>query len=50
MLYGQEIWDPALIVAKIVAVQCSFYLGLGVLMGMLVGTGKSCSVVDCYTQ
>ena len=37
MLYGPAVWDPVLIVAQIATVQCIYYLGLGVLMGMLVG-------------
>lgn len=37
MLYGREVWDPVLICAQIVAVQCLYYLGLGLLMSLLVG-------------
>ena len=36
MLYGPAVWDPFLITAQIVAVQCIFYIGAGVLMAMLV--------------
>ena len=31
-------WDPWLIVAQIVCIQCLYYLSLGVFMGVLVGT------------
>lgn len=37
MLYGQDVWDPVLIVSKIIAIQCIFYLGVGTLMAMVVG-------------
>jgi hypothetical protein len=37
MLYGQEVWDPVLIISKIIALQCIFYIGVGALMTMLVG-------------
>ncbi len=39
MLYGPAVWDPVLITAQIVAIQCIFYLGVGLLMAMLVGEG-----------
>lgn len=37
MLYGPTVWDPVLIIAQIVAVQCVFYLGLGLFLTALVG-------------
>ncbi len=37
MLYGAEPWDPWRIVAQIVAVQCIYYLSLGLLLAILVG-------------
>ncbi|PWA62261.1 integral membrane protein SYS1-related protein [Artemisia annua] len=38
MFYGTVVWDPWLIVAQIVCIQCLYYLSLGVFMGVLVGT------------
>ncbi|KAI7986131.1 hypothetical protein LOK49_LG14G01871 [Camellia lanceoleosa] len=41
MFYGSVVWDPWLIVAQIVCLQCSYYLTLGFLLGILVGTRVS---------
>ncbi|XP_028101260.1 protein SYS1 homolog [Camellia sinensis] len=41
MFYGAVVWDPYLIVAQIVCLQCLYYLTLGVFMGILVGTRVS---------
>ncbi|KAJ7962966.1 protein SYS1-like [Quillaja saponaria] len=41
MFYGAVVWDPLLIVAQIVCLQCLYYLTLGVLLGILVGTRLS---------
>ncbi|GJM94019.1 hypothetical protein PR202_ga10630 [Eleusine coracana subsp. coracana] len=38
MFYGAMVWDPWLIVSQIVCIQCLYYLTLGVLMSILVGT------------
>lgn len=38
MFYGAMVWDPWLIVSQIVCLQCLYYLTLGVLMSILVGT------------
>jgi protein SYS1 len=38
MFYGAMVWDPWLIVSQIVCLQCLYYLTLGVLMSLLVGT------------
>ncbi|KAM0859331.1 hypothetical protein ACQ4PT_047258 [Festuca glaucescens] len=38
MFYGAMVWDPWLIVAQIVCLQCLYYLGLGTFMALLVGT------------
>ncbi|VAH61439.1 unnamed protein product [Triticum turgidum subsp. durum] len=38
MFYGAMVWDPWLIVAQIVCLQCLYYLGLGLFMALLVGT------------
>ena len=37
VLFGSDVWDPARIVAQIVAVQCLFYLSLSVLTYVIVG-------------
>ncbi|KAG8379923.1 hypothetical protein BUALT_Bualt07G0139900 [Buddleja alternifolia] len=37
MFYGSVTWDPWLIVAQIVCLQCLHYLTLGVLLSILVG-------------
>lgn len=41
MFYGSVVWDPWLIVAQIVCIQCLYYLTLGFFMGILVGTRVS---------
>ncbi|XP_010231978.1 protein SYS1 homolog isoform X2 [Brachypodium distachyon] len=38
MFYGAMVWDPWLIVSQIVCLQCLYYLALGLLMALLVGT------------
>ncbi|TVU34351.1 hypothetical protein EJB05_16183 [Eragrostis curvula] len=38
MFYGAMVWDPWLIVSQIVCLQCLYYLTLGMLMSLLVGT------------
>ncbi|KAF8647840.1 hypothetical protein HU200_065171 [Digitaria exilis] len=38
MFYGAMVWDPWLIVAQIVCLQCLYYLALGLSMALLVGT------------
>lgn len=35
--WSLQVWDPVLIVAQILAVQCCFYLGLGILQAALLG-------------
>ncbi|KAB2008112.1 hypothetical protein ES319_D10G077100v1 [Gossypium barbadense] len=37
MFYGAVVWDPWLIVAQIVCLQCLYYLTLGVFLSFLVG-------------
>ncbi|PNW77143.1 hypothetical protein CHLRE_10g423950v5 [Chlamydomonas reinhardtii] len=37
MLYGQAVWDPILIIAQIVTLQCLFYLTLGLFQGLFIG-------------
>lgn len=37
MFYGTQQWDPILITAQIVGLQCLFYLSLGLLLWLLVG-------------
>lgn len=37
VLFGRDAWDPATIVAQIVAVQCLYYLSLGLLLKLVVG-------------
>ncbi|XP_071725017.1 uncharacterized protein [Rutidosis leptorrhynchoides] len=41
MFYGATIWDPCLIVTQIVCLQCLYYLTLGVLLSILVGSHLS---------
>ncbi|GMH15956.1 hypothetical protein Nepgr_017797 [Nepenthes gracilis] len=41
MFYGAVVWDPWLIVAQIVCLQCLYYLTLGLFMAVLVGTRVS---------
>uniref|UniRef100_A0ACD5VFJ0 Uncharacterized protein n=1 Tax=Avena sativa TaxID=4498 RepID=A0ACD5VFJ0_AVESA len=38
MFYGAMVWDPWLIVAQIMCLQCLYYLALGTFMALLVGT------------
>lgn len=37
MIYGANVWDPILIVAQIVALQCLFYLSLGLFQAIFLG-------------
>ncbi|XP_010539497.1 PREDICTED: protein SYS1 homolog [Tarenaya hassleriana] len=37
MFYGKALWDPWLIVAQIVCLQCSYYLTLGIFMMVFLG-------------
>ncbi|KAI8467903.1 MAG: integral membrane protein S linking to the trans Golgi network-domain-containing protein [Monoraphidium minutum] len=37
MLYGANVWDPVLIVAQIISVQCLFYIVLGALQFVIIG-------------
>ncbi|CAK9174624.1 unnamed protein product [Ilex paraguariensis] len=41
MFYGAVVWDPWLIVAQIVCLQCLYYVTLGVFLTILVGTRVS---------
>ncbi|XP_030464620.1 uncharacterized protein LOC115684064 [Syzygium oleosum] len=41
MFYGAVVWDPWLIVAQIVCLQCLYYLTLGLFLSLLVGTRVS---------
>ncbi|GMY34239.1 protein SYS1 homolog [Fagus crenata] len=41
MFYGAVVWDPWLIVAQILCLQCLYYLTLGVFLTFLVGTRVS---------
>lgn len=41
MFYGTAAWDPWLIVAQILCLQCLYYLSLGVFLTFLVGTRVS---------
>lgn len=41
MFYGSVVWDPWLIVAQIVCLQCFYYLTLGVFVSIFVGTRVS---------
>nr|XP_027191790.1 protein SYS1 homolog isoform X2 [Cicer arietinum] len=41
MFYGAVVWDPWLIVAQIVCLQCLYYITLGLLLTIFVGTRVS---------
>lgn len=41
MFYGTVVWDPWLIVAQIVGIQCLYYITLGIFLSILVGTRVS---------
>ncbi|XP_028756126.1 protein SYS1 homolog [Neltuma alba] len=41
MFYGAAVWDPWLIVAQIVCLQCVYYITLGLFLAILVGTRVS---------
>ncbi|XP_061338528.1 uncharacterized protein LOC133285337 [Gastrolobium bilobum] len=41
MFFGSVIWDPCLIVAQIVCIQCLYYITLGLFLSILVGTHVS---------
>lgn len=41
MFYGAVVWDPWLIVAQIVCLQCLYYITLGLFMSIFVGTRVS---------
>ncbi|XP_024022516.1 protein SYS1 homolog isoform X2 [Morus notabilis] len=41
MFYGAVVWDPWLIVAQIVCLQCAYYLTLGFFLSILVWTRVS---------
>ncbi|KAK2984877.1 hypothetical protein RJ640_008642 [Escallonia rubra] len=41
MFFGAVVWDPWLIVAQIVCLQCLYYLTLGLFLAILVGTRVS---------
>ena len=37
MFYGANVWDPWLILAQIITVQCLFYLSFGLLLYVFLG-------------
>eukprot|EP00803_Ostreobium_quekettii_P005106 evm.model.scf_611.2 EVM.evm.TU.scf_611.2 scf_611:44983-46466(-) len=37
MFYGAQVWDPVLIIAQITAIQCLFYIALGLLEWVVIG-------------
>lgn len=41
MFYGAAVWDPWLIVAQIVCLQCLYYVALGAFAAILIGTRVS---------
>ena len=43
MFYGASVWDPWLIIAQIVTVQCLYYLSFGLLLYLLLGEPLLCS-------
>jgi hypothetical protein len=40
MHYGMQVWDPVLIIAQIISLQCLFYLTLGVFDAILIGEAR----------
>ncbi|KAF8067111.1 sys1 [Scenedesmus sp. PABB004] len=46
MFYGSNVWDPVLITAQIVAVQCLFYVSLGLLQAVMLGPTLGYITVD----
>lgn len=42
VLFGRDAWDPVTIIAQIVAVQCLYYLSLGLLFKLIVGEAAGC--------
>ena len=46
-LYGATVWSPTLIIAQIIAVQCAFYVCLGLLAWLLVGKFVSFLDSEC---
>ena len=36
-LYGSGLWDPVMILAQIAAMQCLYYISLGILLSLFVG-------------
>jgi hypothetical protein len=49
MFYGAAVWDPWLILAQIITVQCLFYLSFGLLLYVFLGElpGLSHALVQC---
>ncbi|XP_047342415.1 protein SYS1 homolog [Impatiens glandulifera] len=41
MFYGAAVWDPYLIIAQIVCLQCLYYISLGGFTAVLIGTRVS---------
>uniref|UniRef100_A0A7C8ZPF8 Protein SYS1 homolog n=1 Tax=Opuntia streptacantha TaxID=393608 RepID=A0A7C8ZPF8_OPUST len=41
MFYGEMAWDPWLIIAQIACLQCLYYLTLGLVLALLLGTRVS---------
>ena len=44
VLFGSQVWDPVQIVAQIVAIQCLFYMSLGLIAWLLLG-----QLIDVFT-
>ena len=49
MFYGAAVWDPWLILAQIITVQCLFYLSFGLLLYVFLGElpGLSHALFQC---
>ncbi len=44
MFYGSTVWDPVLITAQIITMQCLFYASLGLTLWMFVGAASASSI------
>ena len=45
MFYGSTVWDPVLISAQIITMQCLFYASLGLTLWLFVGAAGAATSV-----
>jgi Integral membrane protein S linking to the trans Golgi network len=50
MFYGPRVFDPVLIIAQIVVLQCLWYISLGCLLWLLLGAppAPACTASGCF--